>query len=109
MRERAKGIKAAVSEIYSPPRVTAATKRLPELKIIPGFALDSTTSDTDGALWDSDLKVMRDRAMKKFKVDLVVLADFCNLSDLADLVVDFIGLVNLANLIDLKFRPRRPL
>ena len=56
MRERTKVIKAAVSEIYSPPRVTAATKLLPELKIIPGFALDLTTADTDGALWDFDSK-----------------------------------------------------
>ena len=58
MRERIKGIKAVVSEIYSPPRVTAATKLLPELRIIPGFALDLTTSDTDGVLWDFDSKVM---------------------------------------------------
>jgi hypothetical protein len=67
MRERTRGIKAVVSEIYSPPRVTAATKLLPELRIIPGFALDLTTADTDGLLWDFDSKVMRDRAMKKLK------------------------------------------
>ena len=67
VRERARGIKAAVSEIYSPPRVTAATQLLPELKIIPGFALDLTTADTDGLLWDFGSKVMRDRAMKKLK------------------------------------------
>ena len=62
-----RGIKAAVSEIYFPPRVTAATKLLPELRIIPGFALDLTTADTDGLLWDFDSKVMRDSAMKKLK------------------------------------------
>ena len=62
MCERRRGIKAVVSEIYSPPRVTAATKLLPELKIIPGFALDLTTADTDGSLWDFDSKVIRDRA-----------------------------------------------
>ena len=66
-RERQKGIKAVVSEIYSPPRVTAATKLLPELKIIPGFALDLTTADADGKLWDFDSKIMRDRAMQKVK------------------------------------------
>ena len=33
-RERRSAIKAVVSEIYSPPRVTAAAKLLPELKII---------------------------------------------------------------------------
>ena len=40
-RERRKAIKAVVSEIYSPPRVTAATKLLPELRLIPGFAFFS--------------------------------------------------------------------
>ena len=66
-RERAKAVRAVVSEVYSPPRITAASKLLPELKLIPGFALDLTTADTDGALWDFDSKVMRDRAMKKLK------------------------------------------
>ena len=66
-RERANALRAVVSEIYSPPRVTAASKLLPELKLIPGFALDLTTADVDGALWDFDSKVMRDRAMKKLK------------------------------------------
>ena len=66
-RERAKASKAVVSEIYSPPRVTAASKLLPELKLIPGFALDLTTADVDGLPWDFDSKVMRDRAMKKLK------------------------------------------
>ena len=47
-RERSKSIRAMVSEIYSPPRVTAATKLLPALRIIPGFAPDLTTADTDG-------------------------------------------------------------
>ena len=46
-RERSKSIRAAVSEIYSPPRVTGATKLLPDLTIIPSFALDLTTADTD--------------------------------------------------------------
>ena len=55
-----------VSEIYSPPRVTAAAKLLPELKIIPGFALGATVADTDGRLWDFDDVVMRDRARKRF-------------------------------------------
>ena len=66
-RDRKKALKAIVSEIYSPPRVTAAAKLLPELKLMPGFALDLTTADTDGALWDFDSKVMRERAMKKVK------------------------------------------
>ena len=63
-RERSKSIRAVVSEMFSPPRVTAATKLLPELRIIPGFALDLTTADTDGQLWDFDSKVMRERAQE---------------------------------------------
>ena len=66
-RERSKSIRAVVSEIYSPPRVTAATKLLPELRIIPGFALDLTTADTDGQLWDFDSKAMRERDLKKVR------------------------------------------
>ena len=38
--EREAAIRAVVSEIYSPPRGAAAKKRLPEFKIIHGFALD---------------------------------------------------------------------
>ena len=66
-RERKKAMISVVSEIYSPPRVTAATKSLPELKLIPGFALDLTTADSDGKLWDFDEKVMRDRALKRIR------------------------------------------
>ena len=67
-RERTRALKAIVSEVYSPPRVTAAAKKLlPELGSIPGFALDPTTADVDGRLWDFDDKVMRERAMKKVK------------------------------------------
>ena len=58
-RERKAAIRAVVSEIYSPPRVTAAAKLLPELKIIAGFALDLTVADSDGRLWDFDDVVMR--------------------------------------------------
>ena len=68
-RERSKAIRAVVSEIYSPPRVTASAKLLPELRVIPGFALDLTTADVDGRLWDFDEKEMRDRAMERVKSD----------------------------------------
>ena len=64
-RERKAAMRAIVSEIYSPPRVTAAAKLLPELKLIPGFALDLTVADTDGRLWDFDDVVMRDRVRKR--------------------------------------------
>ena len=49
-RDRSRAVKAIVSEIYSPPSVTAATKLLPELRLIQEFALDLTTADVDGAL-----------------------------------------------------------
>jgi hypothetical protein len=62
-------LKAVVSEIYSPPRVTAAIKLLPELRLIPGFALDLTTADSDFKLWDFDSKEMCERAMRKVKED----------------------------------------
>ena len=65
--ERKRSIRAVVSEIDSPPRVTAATKLLPELRIIPGFELDLATADDDGQLWGFDSKVMRDRALKKIR------------------------------------------
>ena len=64
-RKRKAAIRAVVSEIYSPPRVTAAAKLMPELKMIPGFALDRTVADSDCRLWDFDNVVMRDRARKR--------------------------------------------
>ena len=51
-----------VSEIYSPPRVTAAAKLLPELRCVPGFALDLTTVDESGRPWDFDIADNRKRA-----------------------------------------------
>lgn len=64
-RERGRAIKAIVAEFYSPPRVTAAAKLLPELNVIPGFALDLATSDADGQAWDFDTPEMRDRARQR--------------------------------------------
>ena len=55
-------------------------KLLPELTVIPGFALDLTTADVDGSLWDFDSKVMRDRAMKKVKEgrpQLLIVSPMC--------------------------------
>ena len=53
-RDRAKALRAAISQVYSPPRVTAATKLLPELRLIPGFALDLTVNDENGKPYDFD-------------------------------------------------------
>ena len=46
-RERNQALKAVIREVYSAPRNTAAIKLLPELRLIPGFALDLTTIDED--------------------------------------------------------------
>ena len=40
-RERNKALRAVVSEVYSAPRNTAAINLLPELRLVPGFALAS--------------------------------------------------------------------
>ena len=50
----ARKLRAVVSEIYSPPRVTAAAKLLPDLGILPGMAMDLTTTDDQGKPWDFD-------------------------------------------------------
>ncbi len=63
-RERANSLKAIVSEIYSPPRVTQALKMLPSMGLIPGFALDLTTNDEDGNPWDFNCPRQRQKARK---------------------------------------------
>lgn len=65
--EKSRAIKAVVSEVYSPPRVAAAVKVLPELRLIPAFALDLTTADVDGSLWDFESRVMRERTLRKVR------------------------------------------
>ena len=62
MRARRGAVKHLVSEIYSPPRVTAAAKLLPELRCVPGFALDLTTKDEFGQPWNFDDERQRRRA-----------------------------------------------
>ena len=66
-RHTAKKLRAVVSEIYSPPRVTAAAKLMPDSGIIPGFALDLTTTDEKGAPWDFDIPAQRKKAEQKIK------------------------------------------
>ena len=66
-RERGKAMGAIISEIYSPPRVSAVAKLCPSFGILPGFALDLTTHDDDGRHWDSDVDDMRERAWAKVK------------------------------------------
>ena len=51
-----------VAEIYSRPRVTSAVKLLPELSLLPGFALDLTTTNAQGENWDFSREEMRAQA-----------------------------------------------
>ena len=61
-RVQKQGIKKMVSEIYSPPRATELLKRMPRDEVAPGFALDLTTTNSEGQRWDFDRKEMRDKA-----------------------------------------------
>ena len=64
-RDRKKQLKALVSELYSPPRVTNAAKLLPSLKAMPGYAFDLTTSDENGVPWDFDIPERRAEAKRR--------------------------------------------
>jgi hypothetical protein len=64
-RERGRAMRAVISKIYSPPRVSAVAKMCPSFGILPGFALDLTTNDTDGRHWDFDEGETRDRTWDK--------------------------------------------
>ena len=61
-KERRKGLKNLIVELYSAPRVTSAAKLLPDMRHLPGVALDLTTTDADGNHWDFSLKEMREKA-----------------------------------------------
>ena len=50
--EQRQGFKKLISEIYSPSREAEAFKRMPGHGIVPGFALDLTTANEEGAHWD---------------------------------------------------------
>ena len=56
-----------MSEIYSPPLVSAVAKLCHSYGILPGFALDLTPNDSDGRHWDFDEEEMRSRACSKIK------------------------------------------
>ena len=68
-RERGRAMNRVLSEIYSPPRVSAIAKLCPSYGILPGFALDLTTQDEDGRSWDFDDEEMRARAWKKLTTE----------------------------------------
>ena len=61
MRERAKAARAVVAEIYSPPRVTAAARRLPKYGLEPGLALDITIEDDTGKPFDFSRRKQRQK------------------------------------------------
>ena len=55
-RERKVALNRIVSEVYSPPRVAAAAKLLPSLRMLPGASLDLTVRQEDGTPLDFDIK-----------------------------------------------------
>ena len=62
-RDRATAARKIVSEIYSPPRVTALMKQLKSRHFMPGYAFDLTTVDPlDGKPWDFSCPDKRRRA-----------------------------------------------
>ena len=62
-RETRKAYKHLVSEIYSPPRITAELRRRPRRHLLPGFALDLTVTDPDdGQPWDFCSREKREKA-----------------------------------------------
>ncbi len=62
-RDVRRGFKAMISEIYSPPRVTAELRRRPRRHLLPGFAFDLTVCDPDtGEPWDFTKRSCRDKA-----------------------------------------------
>ena len=69
-REARQASKKIVSEIYSPPRVTAELKRLQGKyrKLAPGYAMDLTTTDPlDGKPWDFSFLEKRERARRMLR------------------------------------------
>ena len=56
--------KQAITEVYSPPRVTEWAKKLPGYGIVIGFAFDLITRDDNGVPWDFDLAERREAARR---------------------------------------------
>ncbi len=64
-REKRRGMQKIVSEIYSPPRITAEINRSKSRHLVPGLALDLTVNDPDdGTPWDFNLEVKREKARR---------------------------------------------
>ena len=64
-RETRQAFGKLVSEIYSPPRITAELQRRPRKHLLPGFALDLTVVDPeDGEAWDFCQPDKREKARR---------------------------------------------
>ena len=64
-REARAGYKHLVSEIYSPPRITAELKKQRRGCLLPGFAFDITCEDPDdGQAWDFSRRDKREKARR---------------------------------------------
>ena len=62
-REKRASCRRLVSEMYSPPRVTAEIRRMKHRHLLPGFALDLTVVDPDDGLpWDFSNAGKREKA-----------------------------------------------
>ena len=62
-REHRASCRRIVSEMYSPPRVTAELRRMNHKHLLPGFALDLTVVDPDDGLpWDLSKPEKRKKA-----------------------------------------------
>ena len=79
-REKKNAVNRMVAEVYSEPRVTAAARVLPSLKLILGFVMDLLTNDEDGNPWDISRKDMRQKCremLDKEKPMLLVGSPIC--------------------------------
>ena len=64
-REQKQAVRRIVSEMYSPPRVTAMLRGMTDHGMTPGLALDITVLDPiDGKPWDFSVKGKRQRALE---------------------------------------------
>ena len=68
-RERERALRAVLTELYSPPRVSAMAKMCPSYGILLGFASDLTTTDSDCRNLDFDDATMTERPWAKIKAE----------------------------------------
>jgi hypothetical protein len=69
-REQRNGFKRLVSEIYSPPRITAELRKMKSRHLLPGFALDFAVLDEEGGEpWDFSKRGKREKALKLVRTD----------------------------------------